>query len=102
MSLLFFVAFILLVSGVVNRIDNYFVNVRWRSFNPDIKLLESIDSRYENIVIGVRDDQYSVFGNGQYNFAFPDDYENSQIAHLVMTQHPAPKRVLLIGVEWAA
>jgi spermidine synthase len=96
--LLFFsVAFILLVSGVVNKIDNYFINVRWESSNPDITLLESIDSRYENIVIGVRDDQYSVFGNGQYNFTFPDDYENSQIAHLVMTQHPAPKRVLLIG-----
>ena len=94
---LFLIAFILLASGVVNKIDNYFINVRWRSSNPDIKLLESIDSRYENIVIGVRDDQYSVFGNGQYNFAFPDDYENSQIAHLVMTQHPAPKRVLLIG-----
>jgi len=95
--LLFFVTFILLASGVVTRVDNYFVNVRWRYSNPDIKLLESIDSRYENIVIGVRDDQYSVFGNGQYNFAFPDDYENSQIAHLVMTQHPAPERVLLIG-----
>ena len=95
--LLFFVAFILLVSGTVNKIDNYFINARWNSSNPDIRLLESIDSRYENIVIGVRDDQYSVFGNGQYNFAFPDDYENSQIAHLVMTQHPAPKRVLLIG-----
>lgn len=95
--LLFSVAFILLVSGIVNKIDNYFIKVRWESSNPDIRLLESIDSRYENIVIGVRDDQYSVFGNGQYNFTFPDDYENSQIAHLVMTQHPAPKRVLLIG-----
>jgi spermidine synthase len=95
--LLFFVTFILLVSGVVNRVDNYFINVRWSSSNPNIKLLESIDSRYENIVIGVRGDQYSVFGNGQFNFAFPDEYENAQIAHLIMTQHPAPKRVLLIG-----
>jgi len=94
---LFFVTVILLVSGVVNRVDNYFINVRWRSANPDIKLLESIDSRYENIVIGVRDNQFSVFGNGQYNFAFPEEYENAQIAHLVMTQHPDPKRVLLIG-----
>ncbi len=95
--LLFFVTFILLVSGVVNRVDNYFINVRWSSSNPNIKLLESIDSRYENIVIGVRGDQYRVFGNGQFNFAFPDEYENAQIAHLIMTQHPAPKRVLLIG-----
>ncbi|MCP4253876.1 MAG: hypothetical protein GY775_10780 [Candidatus Scalindua sp.] len=94
---MFFITFILLVSGVVNRVDNYLVNVRWSSSNPDIELLESIDSRYENIVIGVRDEQYSVFGNGQFNFAFPDGYANSQIAHLVMTQHPDPKRVLLIG-----
>ncbi|ODS32925.1 MAG: spermidine synthase (putrescine aminopropyltransferase) [Candidatus Scalindua rubra] len=96
-ALLFFVAFILLISGIINKIDNYFINVRWNSSNPDIELLESVDSRYENIVIGVREDQYSVFGNGQYNFAFPNDYEYSQIAHLVMTQHPTPKRVLLIG-----
>ncbi|MHC4139480.1 MAG: spermine/spermidine synthase domain-containing protein, partial [Planctomycetota bacterium] len=82
---------------VINRVDNYFISVRWSSSNPDIKLLESIDSRYENIVVGARDDQYSVFGNGQFNFAFPDEYENAQIAHLVMTQHPDPKRVLLIG-----
>jgi len=94
---LFFVTFILLVSGVVNRVDSYLVDIRWSSSNPNIKLLESIDSRYENIVVGVRDEQYSVFGNGQFNFAFPDDYANSQIAHLVMTQHPDPKRVLLIG-----
>ena len=94
---LFFVTFILLVSGVVNRVDSYLVDLRWSSSNPSIELLESIDSRYENIVVGVRDEQYSVYGNGQFNFAFPDDYANSQIAHLVMTQHPDPKRVLLIG-----
>ena len=34
--LLFIFTSFLLVSGVVNRVDNYFVNVRWRSSNPDI------------------------------------------------------------------
>ncbi len=91
------VSFVLLVSGVANRVDKYFINVRWSSSNPEIELLESIDSRYENIVVGERDGQYSVFGNGQFNFAFPDEYETAQIAHMVMAQHPGPKRVLLIG-----
>jgi len=91
------VTFLLLITGIVNKIDGFFVNTRWYSTNPDIKLLESVDSRYENIVVGVRNGQYSVYGNGQYNFAFPNDYEYSQIAHLVMTQHPNPKKVLLIG-----
>ena len=90
-------ALIMLATGIVNKVDDYFVKARWNSHNPEIKLLESVDSRYENIVIGERDGQYSVFGNGQYNFAFPDDYEYSQIAHLVMTQHLSPEKVLLIG-----
>ncbi len=88
---------ILIATGGANAIDDYFITERWNSLNPGIELLESIDSRHENIAIGVRDDQYTVFGNGQYNFAFPDDYETSQIAHLVMTQHPDPKNILLIG-----
>ncbi|MFQ5964549.1 MAG: hypothetical protein ACE5KZ_09720 [Candidatus Scalinduaceae bacterium] len=96
-TLLLFVAFILLISGIANNIDDYFIKARWNSSNPDIELLESVDSRYENIVIGLREDQYSVFGNGQYSFAFPNDYEYAQKAHLIMTQHPDPKRVLLIG-----
>lgn len=94
---LFFVAFIFLISGMAGKIDDYFVKIRWRSSNPDMELLESVNSRYENIVIARSEDQYSVFGNGQYNFAFPNDYEYAQIAHLVMTQHPAPRKILLIG-----
>ncbi|GJQ58356.1 MAG: hypothetical protein D8M57_05965 [Candidatus Scalindua sp. AMX11] len=89
--------FILIVTGGAKMIDNYFIQVRWNSLNPGIELVESTDSRHENIAIGVRDGQYSVFGNGQHNFSFPDDYASSHIAHLVMTQHPNPKKVLLIG-----
>ncbi|MCP5007006.1 MAG: methyltransferase [Planctomycetes bacterium] len=87
----------LMVTVGANTIDNYFIKARWHSLNPGIELLESTDSRHENIAIGVRDGQYSVFGNGRYNFAFPDDYASSQTAHLVMTQHTNPEKVLLIG-----
>lgn len=95
--ILLFVSYVLLISGMADKVDDYFIKFRWQLANPNIELVESVDSRYENIVIGSRDGQYSVYGNGQYNFAFPNDYEYSQLAHLVMTQHPGPKKVLLIG-----
>ncbi len=43
--LLFSVAFLLLISGMAEKIDDYFVNVRCNSSNPEMELLESVDSR---------------------------------------------------------
>ncbi|MGR3176891.1 MAG: fused MFS/spermidine synthase [Candidatus Anammoxibacter sp.] len=87
----------LLLSGNILSIDNFFVKKRWESLNANIQLTESADSKYHNIVVGKNEGQYSVYVNGQYDFSFPDQYGYAQIAHLVMTQHPDPSRVLLIG-----
>jgi len=57
----------------------------------------SADSKYQHIDIGRQAEQYNIYLNGQYASAFPNEYEYAQIAHLVMTQHPSPKHVLLIG-----
>lgn len=87
----------LIFSGEVKEVEEFFVGKRWQSFNPTIKLIESVDSKYQNIVIGKEEDQYSVYGNGQYTFAFPNLYEYGPMAHLVLSEHPFPRRVLLIG-----
>ncbi|HHT9133777.1 MAG TPA: spermidine synthase, partial [Candidatus Avalokitesvara rifleensis] len=84
-------------SGDIGRIESFFVEKRWQSFNPSIRLMESADSKYQNIVIGKEQDQYSVYSNGQYTFAFPNVYEYGPVAHLILSEHPSPKRVLLIG-----
>jgi spermidine synthase len=78
-------------------VEDYFVGKRWNYFNPNIELIESVDSKYENIVIGGQGERYVVYGNGQYAFAFPNEYEYAPLAHLVLTEHPCPERVLLIG-----
>lgn len=87
----------LLLSQTMANIDRYLVKKRWTSTNPNIQFVESVDSKYENIVVGKQEAQYSVYGNGQYTFSFPDEYLYSQIAHLVMIQHPCPAQALLIG-----
>ena len=71
--------------------------MRWNTLNPHIELMTSADSKYQHIDIGRQAEQYSIYLNGQYASAFPNEYEYAQIAHLVMTQHPSPKHVLLIG-----
>ncbi|MCQ4574140.1 MAG: fused MFS/spermidine synthase [Candidatus Brocadiales bacterium] len=87
----------LILSGGVSRLESFFVEKRWESFNPNIKLIESVDSRYQNIVLGKEHDQYSVYNNGQYAFAFPNLYEYGPMAHLILSEHPSPKRILLIS-----
>lgn len=89
--------FYFLLQGNISSLDRYLVNLRWNSFNSNIKLLDSFDSKYQNIVVGKQADQFNVYINGQYDFSFPDQYGYAQDAHLIMTQHPNPERVLLIG-----
>ncbi len=88
---------VLFLSSSATGIDKFLAKKRWATFNDSIKLVESIDSKYGNIVIGEKDGQYSAFVNGQYDFSFPDEYGNAQISHLVMNQHPDPQNVLLVG-----
>ena len=84
-------------TGVTSRLDRASVEMRWRSINPKIPLVTSVDSRYENIALGVRAGQYDLFGNGQHYFSFPDPYGYASVAHMIMSEHPDPRRVLLVG-----
>jgi len=68
--------------------------------------VETHQSKYGNITIARRDDQYSFFRSGHLMFATagPDtlvphfeEQEAAVFAHFAMTQHPSPQRVLLIG-----
>jgi spermidine synthase len=70
---------------------------RWQSFTPSLDYCASADSRYENLVVARKGDQYSLFGDGQLMFSFPDEPTYAEQAGRVLTEHPNPKRVLLLG-----
>ncbi|HHT9130297.1 MAG TPA: spermidine synthase, partial [Candidatus Brocadiaceae bacterium] len=84
-------------SPIPDRIETFSTKLRWNTLNPNIELMASTDSKYQHIDIGRQAEQFSIYLNGQYAAAFPNEYEYAQIAHLVMTQHPSPKHILLIG-----
>jgi spermidine synthase len=73
------------------------VLARWASFNSSLEYVTSVESRYENLVVARKGGQYSVFGNGQYMFSFPDEPTYAEQAGRVLTEHPSPRKVLLIG-----
>ncbi|KAA0244219.1 MAG: hypothetical protein DYG83_08120 [Candidatus Brocadia sp. AMX2] len=84
-------------SPIPDKVEVLSTKMRWNTLNPHIELMTSADSKYQHIDIGRQAEQYSVYLNGQYAAAFPNEYEYAQITHLVMTQHPSPKDVLLVG-----
>ena len=71
--------------------------LRWKTFNNDLQLVASRDSRYQNIVIARDKEQYNVFTDGQFIGSYPDEYQSALKAHLFMCEHPDPERVLILG-----
>jgi spermidine synthase len=84
-------------SSTANTLHNLTIEKRWESMHRDIELVKSVDSKYENLALGIQAGQYVLFTNGQYASIFPDEYGAAVTAHFYMTEHPAPRNVLLIG-----
>lgn len=87
----------------LQNLDHVSHQRRWQLFSPDHQLVARHQSRYGDIVVSRRDDQYSFFQSG--NFVFSVAPEGSSLeaeeavlrAHLALVQHPGPERVLLMG-----
>jgi len=84
-------------TGAFGTLEKYFEKVRWDSFNNSLMLVESRDSRYQNIVLAKAEEQYSLFTNGAFITTYPDKYQSAVKAHFLLSQHPNPRRILLIG-----
>jgi len=65
---------------------------------PGYRILELRDTKYSNIQVVERHRQISFLENGILSFSLPQRLE-SEIIHLVISQLPILKRVLLIGTK---
>jgi spermidine synthase len=95
--LLLLVMLYILLSGKSADLDNFLVKMRWNSYQNHLKISLSLNSRYQNIVLAFGNEQYSLFGNGQYIGSFPDPYQSAGFTHSILSQHPDPRSILLIG-----
>ncbi|MDQ7824777.1 MAG: hypothetical protein RDV48_18410 [Candidatus Eremiobacteraeota bacterium] len=81
----------------VEALNMSLIKLRWESLISGLPLVSSIDSRYQNLALTVQEDQYSVYGNGQYCFSFPDPYGVRLTAHMILAEHEKPSSLLVIG-----
>jgi predicted membrane-bound spermidine synthase len=95
--------------GWMEQIEHGLVRLRWHSFgvlsstdssgNEGVRLLHSEDSRYQNLAVTELAGQYSLYGNGEVLFSFPDLHSDEHAMHFVMAQNPGAKRVLMLGAN---
>ncbi len=89
----------------LGRLDRQASRLQWRLAAPDQQLIDLRQSRYGPLALLQRDGQYNVYQSGHRvfsaggaNAALALEEQNAAIlAHLSMTQHSDPQRVLLIG-----
>ncbi|MFH0980268.1 MAG: hypothetical protein V2A79_01850 [Planctomycetota bacterium] len=99
-------AFALLGTGVAallaavlggEALNRRLVDRRWHDVAPGYTLCAEAESKYQNLTVGRRAEQFTLYCNGQVAADFPDPYTFVPLAHFWMCQHPAPRRVLVLG-----
>jgi len=91
---------VVLVGVAVSRGDSAYARLverRWQNIAPGYELVAEVESRYQNLALGRRADQYSLYCDGHATTDFPDPYTFAPLAHFWLCQHPAPQRVLILG-----
>jgi spermidine synthase len=85
-----------ILGGGAGRLDSWLVKQRWQGLS-NASWVESRDSKYQNLQLGLSYGQYSLYSNGQLAAVFPDDDQQRILAAQIITQHPQPRRILIIG-----
>lgn len=88
---------VLLVAILSGQIERKTLAARWKSFGTYSRLIRSLDSKYQNIVVSKRAEQYNLFCDGHYSTSFPDDYVPIVTAKMAFAQHAGAGRALVIG-----
>jgi len=72
------------------------VLLRWRSYST-FRLVDARDTRYQHVELGAREGEFVLVRNGRPAGQFPDAAAARRGAALLLTQHPRPRDVLVVG-----
>ncbi len=75
------------------RLETLSLATLWRGF----RLVATRNSLYGNLVVVQTEASRSLFENGLVVFTVPDPAAAEEAVHFALLQHPAPRRLLLIG-----
>ena len=85
-----------ILAGGAARFDSWLARQRWLGLST-ANWVESRDTKFQNLQLGLSHGQYVLYSNGQLAAVFPDDDPYRIQAAQIITQHPRPRRILLIG-----
>ncbi len=61
------------------------------------EVLSVEESPYGRLALLRNEDEYEILADGRTDHTFPDPWERPVPIHLALSQHPGPKRILLVG-----
>jgi spermidine synthase len=76
-----------------SHLERYTRTIQFRPF----ELIETTDSIYGNIAVTKIGEEFSFYENGLLVFTSGDSLTSEESVHYAMLEHPAPKKILLIG-----
>ena len=78
-------------------LDRRLIERRWRNVASGYELCAEAESKYQNLAVGRRAGQFTLYCDGHVAADFPDPYTFTPLAHFWMCEHPSPKHVLVLG-----
>lgn len=86
-----------LIFGGARRLDTLLTLERFEQLGGGGQRAGWADTPYQYLDLGRSGAQYTLFADGKVTRTFPDPYRSRPRSHLVMCEHPDPRRVLVLG-----
>jgi spermidine synthase len=80
-----------------DSVERWLAERRWRQLAPGYELVAASESKYQNLALGRRANQFSLYCDGHVTADFPDPYTFAPLAHFWMCEHPRPRQVLVLA-----
>ncbi len=78
-------------------LDRWSAEFRWQARHPGYALIQARETPYQRLEMGLREEQYTLFGNGGPMFSFPDEYGMTYRGAMSVSQSPGARRILVVG-----
>jgi len=88
---------VLFFSGLAARLDHAWMQARWRGLGTGTETLADLATPYHQITLATRQGEVSLYLDGLYQAGMSDPYVDSLAAAVIATQHPAPRRMLVLA-----
>ncbi len=79
------------------KLEQWVVQEQWKSINPRLSFLRSIDTKYQNLALLEYGSQQVLYADGKFHSQLPNTYDAELFIHSILVQAPDAKRVLLLG-----